>query len=234
MKRCLCLLVATPLAAHMVSMSTGDATIEGNSLRFELRMPLYEVAHVRDPERALLAALTFTSRGVDGKLVRSACRQESPQGSYFCEAVYEFPDPVERLRLASRLHSITVPNHVHLLRASRGSANDQAVIDLSFPTAELRFRPPTPRELAMQQFIAGALRAAGGAAPLLFVAALVLGARSRRELLALGAAFLIGEIAACVAVPLSGWRPAPRFIEAAAALTIAYLAVEILLLPKAG
>jgi len=29
------------------------------------------------------------------------------------------------------------------------------------------------------------------------------------------------------------WQPAPRFVEAAAALTVAYLAVEILLLPNA-
>jgi hypothetical protein len=30
------------------------------------------------------------------------------------------------------------------------------------------------------------------------------------------------------------WSPAARFVEAAAALTVAYLAVEILLLPEAG
>jgi hypothetical protein len=35
-------------------------------------------------------------------------------------------------------------------------------------------------------------------------------------------------------VPLTGWQPASRFVEAAAALTIAYLAVEILMLPQAG
>jgi hypothetical protein len=35
-------------------------------------------------------------------------------------------------------------------------------------------------------------------------------------------------------LPLTGWQPAPRFVEAACALTIAYLAVEILLLPQAG
>ena len=30
------------------------------------------------------------------------------------------------------------------------------------------------------------------------------------------------------------WQPAPRFVEAATALAVAYLAVEILLLPQAG
>jgi hypothetical protein len=35
-------------------------------------------------------------------------------------------------------------------------------------------------------------------------------------------------------VPHTNWVPTPRFVEAAAALTVAYLAVEALLLPQAG
>jgi hypothetical protein len=46
--------------------------------------------------------------------------------------------------------------------------------------------------------------------------------------------FVLGQALSCLVVPYTAWRPPPRFIEAAAALTIAYLAVEILLLPKAG
>jgi len=46
--------------------------------------------------------------------------------------------------------------------------------------------------------------------------------------------FLSGQIATALIVPHTGWQPAPRFVEAAAALTIAYLAVEILFLPEAG
>ncbi len=230
----LALAAAAPLAAHMVSMSTGEAAIEGPRLRFELRVPLYEVAHVKSPERALLDALTFSSRGVDGRRTSSECREEKPQASYYCLAEYEFPDPVERLSVTSRLHAITVRNHVHLLRATRGGATDQAVLDLSFPTADIRFRPPTAGELAVQQIVGGALRAAGGAAPLLFLGALVLAARTRRELVALAVALIAGEVIACLVLPMTGWRPAPRFVEAAAALTIAYLAVEILMLPAAG
>src|SRR5207302_10413138 len=62
----------------------------------------------------------------------------------------------------------------------------------------------------------------------------VLAARTLRELLALSAMFLSGQILSTVLVPLTSWQPAPRFVEAAAALTIAYLAVEILMLPQAG
>ena len=45
-------------------------------------------------------------------------------------------------------------------------------------------------------------------------AALVLAARGRREFLALLGMFLAGEIASCLVLPLSGWQPAPRFVEA--------------------
>jgi hypothetical protein len=123
---------------------------------------------------------------------------------------------------------------VHLLRAAMGGKQDQALFDLSFTHATLRFRPPTPAELAVTQAVAGWMRALGGAAQLLFLAALVLAARSRRELLLLSAMFVAGQAACVLAMPHVSWQPAPRFVEAAAALTVAYLAVEILLLPQAG
>jgi hypothetical protein len=53
-------------------------------------------------------------------------------------------------------------------------------------------------------------------------------------LLAIAGMFLLGQILATVIVPRTGWQPAPRFVEAASALALAYLAVEILVLPKAG
>jgi hypothetical protein len=45
-------------------------------------------------------------------------------------------------------------------------------------------------------------------------------------------AFLIAETAACLLAPRVTFALSPRFIEAAAALTIAYLAFEIVLLPN--
>ncbi len=100
--------------------------------------------------------------------------------------------------------------------------------------AALRFRPPTVLEIAVQQGFEGMLRAVAGAVQLLFLAALVLAARGRRELLLLAGMFLAGEIAAALIAGHFGWQPPVRFIEAAMALSIAYLAVEILFLPKAG
>jgi hypothetical protein len=224
--------LAVPLSAHMVSMSTGELKVDGNRAHYELRMPSYEVAHVREPEHTLLEHIRFKSGGAWAKLTAQSCADQ--QGTYICNADYEFPAPVEELLIECTYPSVTVPNHVHLLRAYRGDKTDQAVFDISFTSAEIRFRPPTGLETALKESAAGFMRAAGGLAPLLFLASLVLAARSRRELIGLAAAFLVAESLACVIAPRITFPLSPRFIEAAAALTIAYLTFEIILLPNSG
>jgi hypothetical protein len=227
-------LLACPLilSAHMVSMSTGELKVDGNSAHYELRIPTYEVAHVHEPEHTLLDHIRFKSGGAWGVASSRSCKDE--QGTYVCTADYEFPAPVDELEVECTYASVTVPNHVHLLRAYLGDKTDQAVFDLSFTTAEMRFRPPTAWETGLHELASGFMRAAGGLAPLLFLASLVLAARSRRELVTLTAAFLTAESLACVIAPRISLPLSPRFIEAAAALTIAYLAFEIILLPNSG
>ena len=216
----------------MLSMSTGDLKLDGARASYELRMPMYEVAHVREPEHTLLDHVRFESGGVWGMASGQACRQD--QDTYVCTADYQFPAPAEVLEAECTLASVTVPNHVQLLRAYRGDKSDQAVFDLSFTTAEIRFRPPTEFETAVRESSAGFMRSVAGLAPLLFLASLALAARSRRELLALTASFLVAQGLACAIAPRISFPLSPRFIEAAAALTIAYLAFEIILLPDSG
>jgi hypothetical protein len=232
MKRWLPFLFATPLLAHMVSMSTGELKVEGNNATYELKLPTYEAAHAPNPERTLLQHVILRSGGVQGKMTESHCSDQA--GTYTCDATYEFPEPVEVLDVQCTLASVTVPNHVHVLRAYKGDKMDEAVFDVSFTTAEIRFRPPAPWEIFVRESGAGFLRAVGGPAPLLFLVSLVLAARSRKELLILTLAFFTGEVLSCV----FAWRIpipiTPRFIEAAAALTIAYLAFEVVLLPNSG
>ncbi len=233
MKRFACLLVcASPLIGHMVSMSTGDLKVNGAHASFELRMPMYEVAHVRQPEHTLLDHVRFESGGVWAKPSAENCRQELD--TYVCTAEYQFPAPIDTVQVECTLASVTVPNHIHLLRAYRGDKSDQAVFDLSFTQAELRFLPPTAFETATREISAGFMRAAGGLAPLLFLVSLALAARSRRELAALTGSFVAAEVLACAIAPRMTLSLSPRFIEAAAALTIAYLAFEIVLLPHSS
>jgi len=211
-------------------MSSADLTVDGARAHYELRMPIYEVSHVTAPERTLLEQVRFAG----GRMVAGHCSADAARGLYVCQADYEFAAPVDRVEVECTLAAVTVPNHVHLLRAHMGGKQDQALFDISFTRATLRFRPPTAMEIALTQSGAGWMRALGGAVQLMFLAALVVAARSRRELLALAAMFLAGQVACVLVMPHVTWQPVPRFVEAAAALTVAYLAVEILLLPQAG
>ncbi len=226
--------LAVPAVAHMMSMSTGDLRVDGKRAFYELRMPLYELTHVSNPTQALFEHIRFASGGKQARRTEGACRSDETAGQYICSAIYEFAEPVDRLDVECTFHTVTVPNHVHLLKAEQGGKRDQAIFDFSFPKAEIRFDPPSGTEVALTQTGAGLWRALGGVVQVLFLASLVLAARSRRELLALAGMFLAGQTVAALAVRFTSWQPATRFVEAAAALTIAYLAVEILLLPEAG
>ena len=225
---------ALPAFAHVVSMSTGDLKIEDRRAHYDLRMPLYEMSHVAGSEQALFDHIRFSSGAAVARLVKKNCTADPGQGLYLCAADYEFPGAVDTLDVECTFHAVTVSNHVHLLRVVNGERRDQALFDFSFPKATLRFRPPTPTETVVTELGAGVMRAVGGLVQVLFLASLVLAARSRRELLAISGMFLAGQIVSALVVPHTGWRPPSRFVEAAAALTLAYLAVEILLLPRAG
>jgi hypothetical protein len=128
------------------------------------------------------------------------------------------------------LYAVTVPNHVHTLHATWNGKEDRAFFDYTFTYATLRFRPPSAWEGAFERMIQGSLRGIAGAFQVLFLLTLAMAARSRRELAAVIAAYLIGLVVAVMV----GWRPPERFAECAAALGIAYLAVEILFVPQGG
>lgn len=231
---CWLFLATWPAWGHVISMSSGDLTVEGARAHYELRMPLYETAHVQNPEGTLLDHIVFSSAGRAAKLVARDCRADSTHDVYLCSADYEFAAPAESVDVECSFYAITVPNHVHLLRAEMRGKHDEGIFDNTFTHTTLRFRAPTPGEIVAMQSGAGFVRALAGIVQVLFLAALVLAARSARELAALAAMFLAGQAACVLIIPYTAWQPAPRFVEAAAALTVAYLAVEILLLPQAG
>jgi hypothetical protein len=225
-------LACVPAAAHVVSMSTGDATLSGAKLDYVLRMPLYEVAHVADAQRSLAQSMRFFGGGDEARLVSQSCREED--GNFVCRWMYLFPRDIDEFRVQCNFASITVPNHVHLLRATNGSRSDQAAFDASFTTADLRFRDPGAAEIFARQAGAGFWRALAGPAQILFLVALLLAARGWRDLGGVFGMFAAGQVAAAVLMLMHPLALSPRFIEAAAALTIAYLAVELLLIPNAG
>lgn len=227
-------LFALPAFCHVVSMSSADLEVKGTQAIYQLRMPLYELQHVPGPEKTLFDHLRLMSGGVQGSLVSKQCREDKEDGAFLCKAEYQWKEPVDDLEIVCTFHTVTVPNHVHLIRAVKADKTDQAVFDFSNQKALIRFRPPTLFEQWMTAMGSGMARAYSSAAAVLFLVCLALAARDRQELVWITLAFLMGEAISAVVIPLTPWNPAPRFIDAALALTIAYLAVEILSLPTAG
>jgi hypothetical protein len=207
-------------------MSSGELHVDGRSATYELRIPMYELTHVTHPERALLDQLKFEG----ARRTSSNCQEQD--GTYICRADYEFDHPVpDKIEVECTLFQVTVPNHVHLLYAVQGPNSDQQVFDQSFRRAEVRFHPPSRAELIAKAAAAGIARLFKSVSGLLFLAVLVLAARNTREMGILTIAFVAGE---WLARPLSSRIPmsfSPEFLEAVLALTVAYLAAEIVFLP---
>ncbi len=227
-------LLSLPLAAHMVSISAGLLEVEGNRIRYELRMPLYEVESLDDPAATLGRHFRLSAGGSEITGSGFSCREEPAEGWLVCTAEYVAPEPPKTLTVGCTYYAATIPNHVHVLRARRGGVEVQRVFDFAAREEEIRFVPPTAWELFLEQAAGGAKRVLGGLAPLLFLLALVLAGRTRREMWFLAGAFAGGQAVAALGLPATDWSPPARFVEAAAALTVAYLSVEILLLPEAG
>jgi hypothetical protein len=207
-------------------MSSGELHVDGRTATYELRIPMYELTHVTHPETALLDQVKFEG----ARRTSSNCREQD--GTYICRADYEFDQPVpDRIEVECTLFQVTVPNHVHLLYAVQGPNSDQQVFDQSFRQAEVRFHPPSRAELIAKAAAAGIARLFKSVSGLLFLAVLVLAARNTREMGILTIAFLAGEWLARPLAPRIPMSFSPEFLEAVLALTVAYLAAEIVFLP---
>jgi hypothetical protein len=200
--------------------------MDGPTASFDLRVPTYEVAQLAHPETDLLAQFHFG----DGHLARSLCRQE--EDTYVCHGEYEFPSlHPDALDVRCTLFQVTVPNHVHLLTAVQGANIDQEVFDRRFKEIEVRFRPPSRAEAIARDAASGAQLAAENALGVLFLIGLAVAARGAKEAFLFGVVFLAAECGARRLGPLLPLALSARFLEAVLALLVAYLAMEILLLP---
>lgn len=227
-------LIACSASAHVISMSSGFATVNGNRVEYVLRMPAYEVPAAADPARTLFDRIEFSSGFETARRLDGECHLDAAAAIWICAANYQFSGPVQKLGVDCRFYEITVPNHIHMLHAERAGKSDQAILDSTFPSASLAFRPPTAVELAIDQAVSGARRVWSNLAQLLLLVALALAARGYGEFALLIAVFLAGECAGTFALLKTAWQPSLRFAEAAAALALAYLALETVAFPKSG
>ena len=225
---------ALPAGAHVLSVSQGRLQLDGAAVRYELRMPLSEVPEGPDRQRTLLEAFRVLSDGREGEVAGAACREETGQALYVCEATFQFAEPPDRVSVRCDFPYATVPHHIHILRSGEGASARQTVFDITSPEADIRFTPPTWRETVAAAAGAGARKAVTSPELLLFLLALALAGRAPRELAACVGAFLLAQAISATAGVAFGWELPVRFLETAAALTVAYVAAEILFLPQAG
>lgn len=228
MKNLFLLLCAAAVAAqaHVVSMSSGDFRINGATATYRLSIPVYEVADLKDPGKALLDNIRFEG----GQLLEHSCREE--QQNLICTAKYLFNGDVDELKVTCRFAALTVPNHVHLFRATKADGKtDQAFFDLSFTETTLTFRPPTQVEIFLKATTDGIRRGLLGFTSVLFLFAIAVVAQDRKQFLILSGILIAVELL-LTAIPTVSLSP--KFLESAAALSTAYLAVEKLLVPNAG
>lgn len=224
-------LVLTPalLKGHTVSISTGELRVDGPTAVFELRMPMYEVANLQNRAAVLLDHLRFG----DGHRTKSSCREDG--GIYVCTADYEFPALIpDKLGVECTLFQVTVPNHIHLLTAEQGKNQDQIVFDAHQPAGEIRFRPPSPAEIALRDLTKGGWRLLTSLGSVLFLLGIAAGARSANETASMLALLMAVEwLSPPIAARIPG-NLSPGFLELAVTLSLAYLAVEVLFLADGG
>ena len=227
-------LTTLPVDAHVMSTSQGTLSLAGHEVRYQLEMPLYEISEVESPQSTLLAAFQVTSDGVEPTQTTGNCSERAGDGMYVCNASFVFEEAPKTVHVRCDYPAATVPNHVHILRSGEGDLSRQTMFDIASQEAEIRFVEPTPLEVFWTQFNAGLRRVLINPVLVLFLLALTLSARTRPEAFSIAQAFIAVEVVAALVFRTGVWTAPARFVEAAGALTIAYLAVEILLLPEAG
>ena len=225
---------AGSLTAHSMSMSNGELALHGDEAVLSIRVPDYEVQQLPDAQQALLDAFTLRADGQEIERTAGGCTPNEAEGSYDCVSRFAWPQGAAAIEVECDLPDAVAPNHVHVLRAVSPEGAEQQVFDYATRRRTFRFRPMGAVERIASELKAGAARILLGPAQMLFLFALVVASRGRRELVQMTAAFLATLAAAAVAILVMGWQPPPGFAEAAGALTVAYLAVETLTLPEAG
>jgi len=116
---------------------------------------------------------------------------------------------VDRLDVECTFHSVTVPNHVHLLRAQKEGKSDQAIFDFFFLQGADPLRSAHQSGDRRHANRSGIRTRGWRLVQILFLATLALAARSRRELAALAGMFLLGQVCRGDYRAQDQWQPAP-------------------------
>lgn len=226
---------AGPLAAHVVSTSTGEIRVEGAVASYEFRIPTYELQHMPETSVRLLDSIHFHGEnGSEAQRLEAKCGTDPVAGMFVCRAKYLFDREPEGIRVTCDYPKVTVPHHLHILTAIRKGVQDQAFFDASFRETTLTFRKRPEWEYVARRFFKGFGRAFSLYPTLLFLLAFVFAANNRRDLWIGGGIMAGAMFATAWFTPQFAMQLPPRFVPAAAWLSSAYLAADSILAPQSG
>jgi len=209
-------LVASMAEAHSISVSTSEGTLSQKLLELRVHLPRYEVEHL--PQAGLMASIVFTG----ASLKASDCTPDKTE--LLCVLSFEFAQvPGEQIGAEVKLARVTVPNHVHIMKVTRGEVTRQAVFDRTFEQERIDFHESGKAEVWWRAARMGFVQLAYQ--PILILLLLIL---SRP--LAYGA----GAAAAFLVVLPDRFYATPGFFELATAISLSYVACEHLFFPAAG
>lgn len=228
----LLLCLGLPLHAHNTSTSYSRITILGRRAQVEVTFAAADLAFLKEidvnhdlllsPEEVaarkdwIVAQVAGRLTLEGGRYEGGAVRLEKPTDELVVRYALSFEGPV----IHSRLTEITGREHLHIVQVD----GRQILLDAGHPTAELRGRPGRFLELGVRHIFSGRDH-------LLFLLALLLGGGTLAGLLRTVTAFTAAHTLTLALATLGMVSLPPRLVEAAIALTIAYTALENLLLP---
>jgi hypothetical protein len=137
-------LAALPGAAHNFSASRSELTLEGNGLaRLEVHLPLTEVEHLAQANRALLRHFRINNEGAISQQCEYLPDELVCRGKFFA---------TEPLEIECRLPEAVLPQHIHSMKFQ-----DQTIV---FTGAIVRAVPGQRPPLVLFVVLAVALLAA--------------------------------------------------------------------------
>ena len=247
--------LARSAGAHAIGLSRGEYTVVGTSVRAELTLRADDAAlavpgldadgdgKVSEVElasgRALVEAVFMGRLAVssDGETCTAAQPGDvalDPPDGVRVSADFACPRAPQRLRLQFGFLDVLPAGHRHLATVHAGGQSFEELAVLSRPDVELDLGDSAPQRGWPSLLRAGVEHILTGYDHLAFVAALVLGgtlvmgrgAVKVGPLVAMLTAFTVGHSASLAVATLGGVAPGPRPVEAAVALSVAYVGAE--------
>jgi hypothetical protein len=244
-----------PLLAHTTGVSYSDIRIYQREISVHLRLRLSELNFAAQLDsnsdlsisneevqiglsriaRRVFDNFQIEAQGEVGKASLNALNLVPSAGELECSLLYSFSQPIEEVLLRVTLYNITDSGHWNLAQLQYDDQQEQKYFNLENPTAiiELRRGWMSYVRLGERFLVFGGKRILTGYDSLAFLFGLLLVAQTFGSLLKSVGIFLIAQTLTLQVGALDVISLPPRFVDSAIALSVAYIALENLLLKEA-